>query len=294
MGLKEDLNLKGNILATNCITLPIARIALGIFEATACPSLMLISSLYYTKSEQAPHFASCVIFVGFQHVQHTFAGWRIMFLVLGLVTVIAGLATCVFLPDTPMQVSWLSDEQKKVLLQHTSVNETGIRGTKFDPQQILEALLDPQVWLFGLIIASLNPQPYIRFQLRRPYLRPPQLPLRPLSIFFTLLVGFGIRTASNRWFWVSICCIPGIIGAGPMSFLPKSNRGGVLAGIYLISVLTTQATSGLLAVVLFRYYVWENGRRDREEAVRREEGVAEEEAQDGLTDKQNRDLRYAY
>lgn len=79
-----------------------------------------------------------------------------MFLVLGLVTVIAGLATCVFLPDTPMQVSWLSDEQKKVLLQHTSVNETGIRGTKFDPQQILEALLDPQVWLFGLMIASVG------------------------------------------------------------------------------------------------------------------------------------------
>lgn len=59
-------------------------------------------------------------------------------------------------------------------------------------------------------------------------------------------------------------------------------------------MLATQATSGLLAVVLFRYYVWENGRRDREEAVRREEGVAEEEAQDGLTDKQNRDLRYVY
>lgn len=42
--------------AKDYTTLLVARIFLGIFEATVGPSLMLISSQYYTKSEQAPRF----------------------------------------------------------------------------------------------------------------------------------------------------------------------------------------------------------------------------------------------
>jgi MFS family permease len=43
--------------ATNYQTLLISRVFLGIFEATISPSLILISSQWYTKSEQAPRFA---------------------------------------------------------------------------------------------------------------------------------------------------------------------------------------------------------------------------------------------
>jgi MFS family permease len=88
--------------AKNYATLLTARVFLGIFEATIGPSLMLISSQYYTKSEQAPRFTlwynglgvaqiiGGLVSFGFQHVHHgaTLAGWRIMFLVIGLVTVL--------------------------------------------------------------------------------------------------------------------------------------------------------------------------------------------------------------
>lgn len=56
-----------------------------------------------------------------------------------------------------------------------------------------------------------------------------------VSIFFTLLVGFGIRQTSNRWAWNVLCTIPGIIGGALLSFLPKSNKAGVLIGIYLVN-----------------------------------------------------------
>ena len=39
-----------------------------------------------------------------------------------------------------------------------------------------------------------------------------------VSIFFTLLVGFGIRKTSHRWAWNVLCTIPGIIGGGLLSF----------------------------------------------------------------------------
>lgn len=47
----------------------------------------------------------------------------------------------------------------------------------------------------------------------------------------------------NRWFWILLCCIPGIIGGALMAFLPKTNQAGLLAGIYLVnSIVSTVPT----------------------------------------------------
>jgi len=82
-------------------TLVAARIMLGIFEAPVAPTMMLISSQWYTKSEQSPRFAFwyCGLGTGqivggllsfaFQHVlSPAFSGWRIVFVVLGCVTIL--------------------------------------------------------------------------------------------------------------------------------------------------------------------------------------------------------------
>lgn len=152
--------------AHNYQTLLVSRIFLGIFEATIGPSLMLISSQWYTKSEQAPRFSfwylglglgqilGGAISYGFQHISPAAAlsGWRTMFVVLGCITVAIGLCTFFFLPDTPMQAKWLSDNEKVALLKHVSVNQTGIQSRKFRPREILDALLDPQVYLLLLSV----------------------------------------------------------------------------------------------------------------------------------------------
>ena len=62
-------------------------------------------------------------------------------------------------------------------------------------------------------------------------------PTGVVTIAFTALVGVGIRKTHNRWAWIVFCCIPGIIGSGLMSFLPTSNKAGVLIGIYLINAI---------------------------------------------------------
>jgi hypothetical protein len=67
--------------------------------------------------------------------------------------VVVGFSTLIYLPDTPMQAKWLSDDEKVALLQHARVNQTGIRNSKFNFRQILEAVLDVQVWLFCLMVA---------------------------------------------------------------------------------------------------------------------------------------------
>lgn len=263
--------------ATSYRTLLVSRIFLGIFEATIGPSLLLISSQWYTKSEQAPRFSfwycglgfgqiiGGAISYGFQHVAPGtgLAGWRIMFVTLGCVTVVIGLATLWLVPDTPMQARWLTDSEKVALLKHVSINRTGIQSRKFQPRQVLEALMDPQLYLMVLAVILVSTDRLRNFScansvqlsvssgvvttysatlIRNLGYVPKRaalmnMPSGVVSIFFTVLVGIGIRKQSNRWLWIVICIIPAIIGGALMSFLPISNRNGCLAGIYLVNAV---------------------------------------------------------
>lgn len=149
-----------------------ARIVLGIFEASIAPCLMLISSQWYTKSEQAPRFSiwycglgvgqiiGGLISYGFQHVQHpSLSGWKIMFIVLGIVTSLIGVATLFILPDTPMQAKFLTEAEKVALLKHVAVNKTGIENHHFKLSHVKETILDIQIWLMVLvtILVSISP-----------------------------------------------------------------------------------------------------------------------------------------
>lgn len=250
--------------AHNYHSLLAARIFLGIFEAAIAPSLMLISSQYYTKSEQAPRFSfwycglgigqiiGGAVSYGFQHVKNPgFQGWRVMFVVLGVVTVVIGVATFLIIPDSPMTARFMSQAEKAALLQHVSVNQTGIQNKHFKAKHVLEALMDVQLWLLTLItvlisISSGVITTYSATLVRNIGFTPPQaallnMPSGIISIFATLMVGYGIRylPSGHRWAWIVACCIPGIMGGALMSFLPSgkktANKPGLLAGVYLIN-----------------------------------------------------------
>ncbi|KHO01676.1 Major facilitator superfamily domain, general substrate transporter [Metarhizium album ARSEF 1941] len=258
--------------AYNYQSLLVSRVFLGIFEATIAPSLMLISSQWYTKSEQAPRFSfwylglglgqiiGGLLSFGFQHMTPgaALAGWRTMFVVLGCLTVVFGTCTFFFIPDTPMQAKWLSNTEKVALLKHVSVNQTGIQSRKFRIKEIFEALLDPQIYLLVLSVILLSVSSGVITTYSATLIRnilsdePPawapkkaallNMPSGVVSIFFTLLVGYGIRKQSHRWAWIIACIVPAIIGGALMSFLPKSNKGGLLAGIYLVNAVVAPLT----------------------------------------------------
>ncbi len=142
------------------------RIFCGICEAAVPSALMLLSSQWYTRSEQAVRFSYwyCGMGLGqilgglfsfaFQHVSPTasYAGWRIMFLVIGLFTVLLGVAIVFAVPDTPMQAWFLTDEEKVNLLEHVKTNQSGIVNKHFLPYQLKEGLLDFQLWCMFFII----------------------------------------------------------------------------------------------------------------------------------------------
>jgi MFS family permease len=221
-----------------------SRIFLGIFESTIGPSLAVISSQWYTKSEQAPRFSFWYLGLGlgqiiggvvsyaFQHISPEtsgLSGWRIMFVVLGCLTVVIGLSVVLFVPDTPMQAKWMSDTEKVALLKHVSVNQTGIRNTRFRGAEIVEAVLDPQIWLMILpvmlisvasgvittysvqLIGQITADPTKTKAQNSQHAALMNTPSGAVSIFFTLLVGFGVRRQSHRWLWIVVCIIPAYV-----------------------------------------------------------------------------------
>jgi MFS family permease len=150
----------------NYTTLLINRIFLGIFAAANAPSLLLITGQWYRKDEQALRTAfwyafegvaivvGGVVSFGFQHAPQTgLAGWRVMFLLLGGITVMAAIAILVVLPDTPMRARLLTSSEKAALLEHVKENRTGIVNHHFRLRQLLEILQDPQIWV--LVIATM-------------------------------------------------------------------------------------------------------------------------------------------
>ena len=141
-----------------------SRIFLGIFEACVVPTLVLISSRWYTKSEQAPRFAfwycglgagqiiGGFLSFGFQHITNSrFESWRIMFVVLGAVTVLLGVVTFFWLPNDPSTATFLSDPEREAILQHVSPSATETSNIKLDYKQLWVAAKDPQLPLLALM-----------------------------------------------------------------------------------------------------------------------------------------------
>ncbi|KAF3013722.1 hypothetical protein E8E14_005767 [Neopestalotiopsis sp. 37M] len=237
------------------------RVLSGAFESGIPPALMLLSSQYFTYSEQAPRFAywymgmgngqilGALISYGFQHMSPTapLSSWKTMFLTLGLVTMALGVLVLLFVPDSPMKAKFLSNGEKIALLEHIKVNQTGIDSRKFHPGQLLEGLLDPGCWgIFLLILLQSSGSgvvtAYSATILTSFGYTPKQaallnIPSGAVNIVWTLSAAAIVRYRGGRWLINVGAGTVATMAAALLSFLPNTNRPGLLAGMYLINVL---------------------------------------------------------
>jgi len=237
------------------------RILSGVCESGVPPALMLLSSQYYSRKEQAPRFAywymgmgwgqisGGLISYGFQFVspKAALAGWRIMFLTLGLFTAFFGVMIFLFVPDTPMKAKFLNEEEKAMLIEHIKVDQIGIENKRFKPSQVLEALLDVQTWCVFLIIALQTSGAGVVTAYSATLLKGYgysskasallNMPSGVINIVATLSFAFFVRRFGNRW---AVNVVGGLIawtGACLLAFLPNTMKGGLLTGLYLINTL---------------------------------------------------------
>ncbi|CAK7235589.1 hypothetical protein SBRCBS47491_009347 [Sporothrix bragantina] len=108
-------------------SLAVARFFLGALESCINPGLILISSSWWTKEEQA---------------------FRVPFW--AAANGIFGSSLWWILPDTPAHARFLTERERVIAIERLQGNMTGIKNRHHKKEQIVEALTDIRIWLLVL------------------------------------------------------------------------------------------------------------------------------------------------
>jgi len=185
--------------------------------------------------------------VGYNNATTCSIAYRHRYLVLGCLTILFAVLFTFLVPTTPMEASFLSNAEKVTLLQHVKGNETGVQNRHFRAGQVLEALMDPQLYLMWLmellggcsgglittyssfVIKSFG------YTSRRAALL--NMGLGGIAVPSTFIAAAVITRYGNRWVVISVCAIGAAVGVGLLTWLPRTDKSGNLAGIYLAQLI---------------------------------------------------------
>ncbi|KIW72454.1 hypothetical protein PV04_00645 [Phialophora macrospora] len=236
----------------------VVRLLLGMFEAASAPCLILITGMWYKREEQPLRVATWYLGVGagtivgalssfgFQfYTDKSFKSWQIMFLVFGLITIAWGIVVFFILPDSPM-TSRFSHNEKVLAIERLRENKTGIENKMFKGEQFLETMLDPRTWLIVVIVIAGNvptgacgvySSTLIKgFGYTSKQSALLNIPSGAISMIAVVSASWYAGRFNNRGYGIVALLLPGVLGGGLMAFLPKSDKAGKLAGIYLTQI----------------------------------------------------------
>ncbi|KAK6077754.1 transporter [Seiridium cupressi] len=141
-----------------------ARFFLGAMEWGVSPCFVLMTTMFYNRSEQpfrtgiwfsmnglAQIFGGLIAY-GIGYINTTVPSWKFPFIIFGAATIIWGVVFTLLAPSNPTQARWLSAEEKEIAILRLIENETGIDNKTIKWYQVQEAFVDPRFWLINLYI----------------------------------------------------------------------------------------------------------------------------------------------
>ncbi|KAF9261628.1 MFS general substrate transporter [Marasmius fiardii PR-910] len=251
--------------ARNFATLMVLRFLQGAFECTISPSFLLIIATWYKTREHT--FRSiiwgtanagfgiitnlCMYAIG-DHAQRDggLAPWKGISYFLGAITIVLSIF-CWFLLGTPREVSWISEEERRIVRARIVNNRTGTDAQKrrvWKKDQVIEAFLDPSTWfLFCSVVLAALPNGgvtsfgnliYKSFGFTSLETILYNVPRDATSIIWFLLVGWSSSRYPNiRFFLMLFSIIPAFIGMLAMALLPDDPRfRWIKFGMYLMTM----------------------------------------------------------
>ncbi|KAM5451123.1 hypothetical protein McanCB49686_005902 [Microsporum canis] len=144
------------------------RFIMGFLEAIIVPGISLLIAGFYKKREQPPRNA--IVFSAFSSVINGFLSytvgrippsaplrlWQYLFLIVGSVSMAWSIFALIFLPNSPMDARFLTDEEKYHAVRRLAENKTGIVNKRWKWNQVVEAILDPKTWIIFLFNVAIN------------------------------------------------------------------------------------------------------------------------------------------
>jgi Major Facilitator Superfamily len=108
-------------------------------------------------------------------------GWRWIFILEGILTVLVSLTAYSFIANYPSTANFLTDKERACLHARLASNNDATRNEAFTWQNVRLALSDPKVWLYGLGFHTMS------------------LPLYTLSLFLLAIIrGLGYTAAQAQ------------------------------------------------------------------------------------------------
>ncbi|KAL1859772.1 hypothetical protein VTK73DRAFT_7449 [Phialemonium thermophilum] len=208
--------------ARDFASLAALRILSGAFEAIADPAFMLITSMYYTRSEQPVRIAVWYAFngvgvagggligYGIGNIRGALQSWRYEFLIVGAMCTFWAVVLLLLVPNSPATYRGFSHDERLLMIARMRQNQTGVEQRHINWRQVREAYLDYKTWLFFLLGFVGN------------------IPNGGISNFSTLVIkGLGFNTLQTTLLGIpqgALVVIWIALGAVCNQYMPKNSR----------------------------------------------------------------------
>lgn len=151
------------VFVNSSTTFYLLRFMLGVAEAGFFPGIILYLTYWFPPSERGKcisRFMTAIPLSGLigapisgallnMHGAFDIAGWKWMFLLEALPSILMGFYVFLFLPDKPENCSWLSESEKALLASACPKNEETDKASGWD--SFLHAIKSPQIWHICMI-----------------------------------------------------------------------------------------------------------------------------------------------
>ena len=146
------------------------RTVLGVLESAVTPAMVIFTGQWYKAEEQFLRTAlwfSCnglgIIIggaiaygVASHEASYSLAGWKVLFVVTGLMTIVIGFLFLIHIPDNPSKAWFLTRTEKKLVVERIRSNQQGFGNKHFKIHQFKEAMLDINTWLYFFFAIASN------------------------------------------------------------------------------------------------------------------------------------------
>lgn len=149
------------------------RFLLGFSEGAVSPAFVTITGIWYRKKEHTVRTAlwitmnglaqviGCLLMYGIgKNTSLAIAPWRVLFIICGALTVVAGIGFFLLMPSGPKNAWFLNAREKRVLVLRMAEDLEGGDKTSFSIPQLKETMLDPKAWAvfwFGVLVTMQSP-----------------------------------------------------------------------------------------------------------------------------------------
>ncbi|KAF2738263.1 MFS general substrate transporter [Polyplosphaeria fusca] len=226
------------------------RLLLGLFEAGLFPGCVYLISMYYKRYELqwrlTLFFAASIIAGGFGGLLafaiakmdgiRGYGGWRWIFIIEGLVTVVIGLVAKWWVTDWPETASFLNDEERALLIARLSADSGDAVMNRLDKRAWKRILRDPKIYLgifmyLGVVNTGYAGSFFVPTIIKELGFTSAAAQVRSIPIFIvatvTALVTAVLTDRLRHRFWF---CIAGLCIAS-VGYIILLAQGGLSAGV---------------------------------------------------------------